>query len=153
MCVISAPQGPAQAQTEEPAGRVLQLADAYQDGFLRMAAVSCFSVYSSSGFVFGDFLNGVIDGPTAINSLEQVALLHSVSYTAVAEIEQLTPESDKLGLEELGSIRGILERENALLSALLDLFSEGGVEEFELVKHELGLVEQALDDYTNPPAK
>ena len=149
--------GPAAAQgdgsEEQTRQRMLQLADAYQDGFLRMSAVSCFSIYSSSGFVFGDFINGVIDGDTAINSLEQVALLHSVAYTSTTEIQELTPEDDTLAHEDLSAILEILERENALLSALVDLFSDGSVEHMEQVKHELGLVEEALDDYTSEPAE
>ncbi|MEZ5338608.1 MAG: hypothetical protein R3F46_10110 [bacterium] len=145
--------GLAQGAETKPEGRVLQLADAYQDGYLRMTAVSCFSVYSTSGFIFGDFMNGVIDGQTAINSLEHVALLHSVALESVGEIEGLTPESDTLGREELGKLRDILEKENRLLGALLDLFSEGGVMQMEQVKAELLLVEQALDDYTRPPAE
>lgn len=145
---------PAMAQeATEGQTRTLQLADAYQDGFLRMSAVSCFSVYSSSGFVFGDFINGVIDGETAINSLEQVALLHSVAYTSVTEVLELTPEDDSLAREEISSIREILERENRLLSALVDLFSEGSTEQLEQVKYELQLVEQALDVYTSEPAE
>ncbi|MCB1216528.1 hypothetical protein KDL44_04010 [bacterium] len=143
----------AQGAEAKPEGRVLQLADAYQDGYLRMTAVGCFSVYSTSGFIFGDFMNGVIDGQTAINSLEHVALLHSVALESVGEIEGLTPETDTLGREELGKLRDILEKENRLLGALLDLFSEGGVMQMEQVKAELLLVEQALDDYTRPPAE
>ena len=142
-----------QGGAETGEGRVLQLADAYQDGYLRMTAVGCFSVYSTSGFIFGDFMNGVIDGQTAINSLEHVALLHSVALESVGEIEGLTPETDTLGREELGKLRDILEKENRLLGALLDLFSEGGVMQMEQVKAELLLVEQALDDYTRPPAE
>ena len=142
-----------QGGAETGEGRVLQLADAYQDGYLRMTAVGCFSVYSTSGFIFGDFMNGVIDGQTAINSMEHVALLHSVTYDSISEIQTLTPAEDALAQQELGSLKDILERENRLLSAILDLFSEGGVEQMEQVKAELVLVEQALDDYTNPPAE
>lgn len=150
LCGILLP-GPAAADDPAVEGRVFQLADAYQDGYLKLAAVSSFSVYSTSGIVFGDFVNGVIEGSTAINALEQVALLQSVCYTTLIEVELLTPESDPVGLEEIRAIRDILEKENGLLSALLDLFSEGGEPELVAVQQHLGLVEQALDVYTNPP--
>jgi hypothetical protein len=139
------------AEDEPQEGRVFQLADAYQDGYLKLAAVSTFSIYSTSGIVFGDFANGVIDGSTAINALEQIALLQSVCYTSLIEVERLTPESDLVGLDELGAIRDILEKENGLLSALVDLFSNGSDADLEAVQQQLVLVEQALDVYTNPP--
>ena len=142
---------PAAAQENQLEGRVFQLADAYQLGYLKLVTVSAYSVYSTSGIVFTDFVNGVIDGGEAINAMEQIALLQSVSYTTIVEIEELTPESDTGGLDEIGRVRTLLERENGLLSALLDLFADGGEDELVLVQEQLGLVEQALDDYTNPP--
>jgi len=144
---------PAAAQEGQLEGRIFQLADAYQDGYLKLATVSAYSVYSTTGIIFGDFVNGVIDGGTAINAMEQIALLQSVCYTTIVEVEELTPESDSAGLAEIRAIRNLLEKENGLLSALLDLFSEGGEAEVEAVQIQLGLVEQALDDYTNPPTE
>lgn len=128
----------------------LALAEAYQSGLLQVAAVACLQLYSSSGIIATDFARGNIDAPTALYALDQNSLLHSACYTALAEVQALTPASDEVALYELGRLLGLLTTEEALLSALADVFGEPTAEHEAAAEAARAEVEAALDVYINP---
>ena len=133
-------------QTAQPPD-MIALAEAYQTGYLQVVAVSCFQLYSSSGIIAADFAKGNIDAVTALDALDQNSLLHSVCYTTLTAIQQLTPPADSIALAEIARLLELLTAEDELLSALADVVTDPTEEKAAAVETARAKVEQTLDSY------
>jgi hypothetical protein len=136
----------ADEQTPQPPD-MIALAEAYQTGYLQVVAISCFQLYSSSGIIATDFAKGNIDAATALNALDQNSLLHSVCYTTLTAIQELTPPADSLAQAEIARLLGLLTAEDELLSGLADVITDPTNENAAAVETARAAVEQSLDSY------
>jgi len=126
---------------------MIALAEAYQTGYLQVVAISCFQLYSSSGIIATDFAKGNIDAATALDALDQNSLLHSVCYTTLTTIQELTPAADSIALAEIARLLGLLTAEDELLSSLADVITDPTDEQAAAVEAARAKVEQTLDSY------
>jgi hypothetical protein len=138
--------------------RVLQLAGAYQSGYLTVVSTACFQLYSSMGIIATDLSAGHISGATALGALEQNALLLSVCADSLADVQALTAASDTTGTQLLSRIEAMLTTLGALHSALVDAASaprgdkaaqQAAVQGVETARKQ---VEAALEQYAKPLA-
>ena len=144
----AAPLAQQEGPPTQPGPAAVALFEAYQSGYLQLVAISCFQLYSSTGVVSADFVNGVVDGERAMQMLEHNLLLHSACQTTLADITARTPANDKTALAELGRLKKILDAEGTLFNALSDFFAGPTQETSDAAKQALAAVEAELDDYT-----
>jgi hypothetical protein len=151
---LAAPAAPPAGQTAAPApsaapsiDEALNLISAYQAGYFQVVAVSCFQLYSSTGIIQTDMLNGVIGPSTALTALQHNSLLQSVCLTTLTDIRGLTPAVDKEGLAELDRLTNIITAEGELLRALQDYCQAPGDTALAAVGTAQQQVEAALTAY------
>jgi hypothetical protein len=134
----------------------LELAGAYQGGYLAVVGTACFQLYSSMGIIASDLSAGHITNATALSALEQNGLLLSVCQDSLEEIRNLTSAADPQGAELLGRIAGVLEALSGLHSALVDAASAPRTDKaaqrtaVQAVETSRQQVEAALDAYAAP---
>ena len=95
-----------------------------------------------------DFANGFITVETGLYALEQNRLLLSACHSTLGDIIALTPENDEEAQAGLSRLLALLNAEDALLSALTDLFGEPNDERARRVEEARAAVEQMLTEYT-----
>lgn len=148
--------GPAAAQqplvpAEQQLQELLDLAEAYQTGYLQVVAVCCYQLYSTCGIVAADYTSGYIDAETALFALDESGLLHSVCTSTLSSIRAVTPAGDTVALDELDRLETMLDAEGALLSALRDVIDEPTEQRIAAVETARLKVVEALDAYTAVP--
>ena len=138
------------AEQDEPqvVPDAVALAGAYQSGYLQLAAVSAFQLYSSTGIIQGDLLSGSVSPKSALNALEHNSLLQSVCASTLGEIRSLTPPYDTEGLAELDRLISVNTAEGELLRALADFCLEPNEAEYQAVLAAQQQVEIQLEKYT-----
>ena len=141
------PLVPAEQQLQE----LLDLAEAYQTGYLQVVAVCCYQLYSTCGIVAADYTGGYIDTETALFALDESGLLHSVCTSTLGTIRAVTPAGDTVALDEIGRLEAMLNAEGALLGALRDVIAEPTEERAAAVETARLEVVKALDAYTAAP--
>ncbi len=114
---------PTHASATISSGQFLELADAYQNGYLQLLAASTLQIYSTAGLVGTAFRQGEMDGPGAADALSDITLLHGVCYATLLEVQKTTPHDDKVSANELGKLAAVLVEQQHLLLALQDVFS------------------------------
>ena len=127
---------------------LVELARAYQTGYLEVVALSCFQIYASTGVIATDFSNGFISPDTALNALDKNRLLHSSCYTSLQTIIELTPPGDELTNSELNRLMSLIVAEDVLLTAVAEVFSEPTDANAAAVETARAQVEELLDSYT-----
>jgi hypothetical protein len=138
------------------ASAAVELAGAYQSGFLAVTATACFQIYSSMGIIASDLSAGHISGATALSALEQNGLLLSVCQSSLEDVRALTSAEDTQGSEIIGRIGGMLDALTGLHSALVDAAGvprndRAAVQAaVKAVDNARVVVEAALDAYAAP---
>jgi hypothetical protein len=145
LLAIAALLRPQPGRAEMEPEQFLRLAESYQSGYLRVVAVSCYQIYSSTGVIATAFSEGHIDGPQAMEALGDNGLLHSVCYSTLLDVQQNTPEEDKASRREIAKLAELLVLEDNLLRSLSDVFSYPGAEAEKKVEAARRKVEQKLD--------
>jgi hypothetical protein len=123
ICLLAALPAWAQAPEAGPTSAApngLELAATYQSGYLQVVAVSCYQLYSSTGIIQTNLVDGMISPATALTALEHNSLLQSVCLTTLSDIRALTPDADAAGQAELDRLLSIATTEGELLRALQD---------------------------------
>jgi hypothetical protein len=133
--------------------RLVQLVEAYQSGYLQVTAVSCYQIFSSTGLIANAFAAGSIDGPAALQQLAENSLLHSVCYTTLLDIQNLTPVSDKTARAEIDRLARLLVLEDEVLTALSDVFAYPDDAKAAKVEQARARVAKELDAYASTPEK
>lgn len=158
LCIATAalllPAGTVLAQDGEaqPGGgqsSIVELAGAYQGGYLQVVSICGFQLYNTLGIIHSDLVNGVIDPPTALSSLEYNSLLQSACHTSLEDIRALTPVQDTMALAELEALQGIMTAEGELIRALIDFASEPSDAHYAAADSARRQVETLLDAYVN----
>jgi hypothetical protein len=139
---------PAEAGPEQ----FLALAEAYQSGFLQLAALATLEIYSSAGIVATDFAAGYIDASTALTALDQISLLHSAGYYSLESVLALTPPADAVATAELTRLMELYVAEDALLSALYDVAGAPDEQRAAAAEAARARVETLLNAYAGEPA-
>lgn len=150
--VLTAAPLAAQSQPAPPpeASAALALFEAYQSGYLQLAALSCFQLYSSTGVIVGDFDRGSIDRGLAMEALEHNLLLYSACQSTLEAVTACTPQQDQAALAELARLKRILDAEGVLFKVLQEYFGEQGEENTKAAEAALAALEKELDQYTKP---
>lgn len=125
----------------------LELAEAYQVGYMQVVACCCYQLYVSTGIIATDFANGYIDGETALAALDENSLLHSVCHVTLLDIQNLTPADDVIAHRELGKLLTVLASEQQLLAAIRAVMETPTDENASAVDSARQRVEQAIDGY------
>jgi hypothetical protein len=113
----------APARAEVTPEQFVALAESYQRGYLDLMSATALQVYSTAGLVAMDFNAGKRSGVDAADALEDTALLHSVAYASLLEVQKATPKDDGASRGEIGRLAAVLVAEQQLLTALNDVFS------------------------------
>jgi CRISPR/Cas system-associated exonuclease Cas4 (RecB family) len=124
----------------------VDLAQAYQDGYLQLAVAAAVQVYSGAGLIASEFSAGRIDGPAAMEALSDNALLHGVSYATLLEIQRKTPKEDKVATQQIGRLAEVLVLEQDLLTALSDVLSYPTDNNAKRVETARNRVDEALEE-------
>ena len=146
-CLPAWAQSAEGAQAAPSPQNALELAAAYQSGYLQVVAVSCFQLYSSTGIIQTDLESGIISPATALTALEHNSLLHSVCMTTLSDIRELTPVTDTVGITELDRLLALLTAEGDLLRALQDFCLSQTEATYTAVCRAQEQVEEALTEY------
>jgi hypothetical protein len=125
----------------------LELAEAYQVGYMQVVACCCYQLYVSTGIIATDFANGYIDGETALAAIDENSLLHSVCHATLIDIQSLTPADDVIAQRELGRLLTVLTSEQQLLEAIRAVMETPTDENAAAVESARKRVEQVIDEY------
>lgn len=154
LCYLLAYVSQASAQNDEPLlppedklGMVLELAEAYQVGYMQVVACCCYQLYVSTGIIATDFSNGYIDAETAFAALDENSLLHGVCHTTLLDIQKVTPADDVITNRELGSLLTVLTAEQQLLEAIRAVMTTPTDENAAAVEYARQRAELAMDEY------
>lgn len=134
----------------------VQLAGAYQSGYLSVVGTACFQLYSSMGIIASDLSAGHINSATALSALEQNGLLLSVCQSSLEDVRALTSAEDEQGAVLLGRLAAMLDALTVLHSALADAAStprgdKAGLQAAsKAVDSARSGVELALENYAKP---
>jgi hypothetical protein len=149
-----APGPPGAAQT--PDADAISLAAAYQGGYFEVVSAACYQLYSSMGIIATDLSQGHINGETAVNALDQNALLLGACSTSLDDVRSKTPQDDAQGQQILARLDGLLHALGELHAALEDAATTPTQDRKALdaasaaVNAARQKVETALDEYAKP---
>jgi hypothetical protein len=143
--VLAAPV--AKAQDGEAA---LALFEAYQSGYLQLAAVSCFQLYAASGVVTTDFLNGFIDAGTATQALDHNRLLLSTGITTLENIRAKTPEEDLAAHAEFGRLSAMFAALQRYMDAVEDFVMDPTEPSADAADAAQAALDRAMEEFAGP---
>lgn len=133
------------ASAEVSPEQFLKLVDAYQGGYLDLLSASALQVYSTAGLVAMEFSAGKRSGVDSADALADTALLHSVAYSSLLEVQKATPKDDAKAQAEIGKLAAVLVAEQQLLTALNDAFSNPTQKNAQRVQTAQENVDKLLD--------
>jgi hypothetical protein len=139
------------AQEEEPTleqefEELLDMANAYQTGFLHVVSFSAYQLYMDTGIITSDYANGVIEREFALDALNENSVLQSICVTSLERVLDVTPERHTEAISELQLLRELHLAVGGLLETVRGAILEPDNENDANIRAARDEVEQLLDE-------